>query len=86
MHKSLNNLVAEYLSNLFVKNSTQNMRNLRNTETDLTLPLWKTYNRQKAISFRGSKLWNNLELDIKQTPTLATFKKILIVKLNEACK
>ena len=33
MYKSLNNLVPEYLSNVFLNNSTRNMRNLRSTET-----------------------------------------------------
>ena len=75
MYKSLNALVLEYLSNLFVKNSTRNVRELRNNETDLSLPQWKTKNGQKAISFRGPKLWNKLELNLKQAPSLATFRK-----------
>ena len=33
MYKSLNGLVPEYLSDLFVKNLTRNVRELRNTET-----------------------------------------------------
>ena len=37
MYKSLNGLVSEYLSDLFVKNLTRNVRELRNTETDLLL-------------------------------------------------
>ena len=41
MYKSPNGLVSEYLSNLFVKNSTRNVKELRNTETDLSLPLLK---------------------------------------------
>ena len=52
MYKSLNGLVPEYLSNLFVKNSTLNVRELGNTETDLSLPLRKRKNGQNAISFR----------------------------------
>ena len=77
MCRSLNVLVPEYLSNLFVKNSTRNVRELRNTETDLSLPLRKTKNGQNAISCRGPKLWDQLELDLKQAPSLATFKKRL---------
>ena len=77
MYKSLNGLVPEYLSNLFVKNSTRNVRELRNTETDLSLPLRKTKNGQKAISFHGPKLWNQLDFDLKQAPSFATFKKRL---------
>ena len=77
MYKSLNGLAPEYLSNRFVKNSTRNIRQLRNTETDLMLPLRKTSNGQRGISFRGSKLWNQLDYDIKQAPSLATFKRRL---------
>ena len=77
MYKSINGLVPEYLSNLFVKNSSRNVRELRNTETDLWLPQRKTKSGQRAISFRGPKLWNHLELDLKQASSLATFKKRL---------
>ena len=77
MYTSLNGLVPEYLSNLFVKNSDRNVRELRNTETDLSLPLRKTKNWQNAISFRGPKLWNQLKPHLKQAPSLATFKKRL---------
>ena len=75
MYKSLNGLVPEYLSYFFVKNSTRNDRELRNNETDLSPPLRKTTNGQKAVSFRAPNLWNQLELDLKQAPSLATFKK-----------
>ena len=75
VYKSLNGLVPEYLSSLFEKRSTRNVRELRNTETDLSIPLRKTNNGQRAISFRGPKLWNSLELDVKQAPSLATFKR-----------
>ena len=74
VYKSLNGLVPEYLSSFFEKRSTRNVRELRNTETDLSIPLRKTNNGQRAISFRGPKLWNSLELDVKQAPSLATFK------------
>ena len=77
MYKSLNGLAPKYLSKRFVKNSTRNIRQLRNTETDLMLPLRKTSNGQRGISFRGSKLWNQLDYDIKNAPSLATFKRRL---------
>ena len=72
MYKSLNGLVPEYFSNLFRKNSTRNVRKLRSTDTDLSLPLRKTNNGQSAISFRGPKLWNQRKPDAKQAPSLAT--------------
>ena len=79
MYKSTNGLAPEYLSKLFIKNSAQNTLRLRNTETDLRVPLFKTSNGQKSISFRGPKLWNKLSLDVKHAPSLPTFKK----RLNE---
>ena len=75
VYKSLNGLVPEYLSSLFEKRSTRNVRELRNTETDLSIPLRKTNSGQRALSFRGPMLWNSLELDVKQAPSLATFKR-----------
>ena len=58
----------ELLFNFFVKNSIPNMMQLRNTETDLLLSLKKTSNGQKGISYRGSKLWNQLDHNISQAP------------------
>ena len=63
------------------KNSNRYVRKLRNADTDLSLPLRKTNNGQKAISFRGPRLWNQLELDAKQAPSLATFTRIIKDKL-----
>ena len=62
--QSLNGLVPEYLSNLFERNSTRNVRELRNTETELSISLRKTNNGQRAISFHGPEL-DNLELDVQ---------------------
>ena len=75
MYRSLTGLASEYLSNSFEKNSTQNVRKQRNTDTDLSLLLRKTNNEQRTISFRGPTLWNQLEPDAKQAPSLATFKR-----------
>ena len=41
------------------------------------IPLFKTSNGQKSISFRGPKLWNQLSSDVKLAPSLATFKRRL---------
>ena len=39
VHRSLIGLVPEYLSNLFEKKLTRNVRELRNTKNDLSIPL-----------------------------------------------
>ena len=49
-------------------------RFLRSSETDLKIPLLKTINGQKAFSYRGAKLWNNLERATKLAPSLKIFK------------
>ena len=77
MYKSLSCLAPEYHSKTFVKDSAWIIRQLRNMETNLLLPMRKTSNGKKGRSFRGSKLWNQLDYDIKQAPSLATFKQRL---------
>ena len=59
---------------LFTRNSTRETVNLRNSETDLLAPRMKTSNGQKAFSFRGSKVRNELEHEIKLASSLSTFK------------
>ena len=48
--------------------------NLRNSETDLLAPRMKTSNGQKGCSFRGSKVWIELEHEVTLAPSLSTFK------------
>ena len=72
--KSISGLAPTYLSALFTRNSTPEIVDLRNRETDLLAPRMKTSNGQKAFSFRGSKVWNELEHEVKLAPSLSTFK------------
>ena len=75
--KSLNGLAPRYLCNLFTKNSECSSHSLRNTETDLKLPMKKTTNGQKCFSFRGAKLCNSLPAEPKQAFSLSSFKKMI---------
>ena len=72
--KSLNDLVPQYLCNLFTKNSACSFRNFRNIETDLRLPKKNSANGQTCFSFRGAKLWNSLPAESKTTSSLNGFK------------
>ena len=74
VYKSLNGLAPTYLSNIFSKNSSRRSVKLRNSETDLCIPLYKTSNGQKSFSYRGVHLWNSLEPEVKQAPSLYAFK------------
>ena len=64
--------IARY--NYKIDNSNREIVNLRNGGTDLLAPLMKTSNGQKEFSFRGSKVWNELEHEVKLAPSLSTFK------------
>ena len=72
--KSISGLAPSYLSILFTRNSTRDIVNLRNCETDLHVPRMKTSNGQKAFSFRGAKVWNGLKHEVKLAPSLSTSK------------
>ena len=63
------------------KNSTQNVRKLRKTDTDLSQHLQKTNNVQRVISIPGPKLWDQPDQGAKRAPSLATFKRIIKSKL-----
>ena len=76
----------QHLGKLYSICSEGSDYNLRCTETNLQIPLLRTCTGQKAFSYRGAKLWNELTKETKLAPCLATFKnsherKILISHL-----
>ena len=73
-YKSLNGLVQMYLSNIFSRNSTRDTVYLKNFESDLRVPLFKTANGQKSFVYRGAHLLSNLESEVKKAPALSVFK------------
>ena len=74
-YKAITGLTPSYLANLFTKNTDRNIdTNLRNTSNDLYIPRMTTSKGQKAISFRGAKIWNQLSSDIKEANSLYSFK------------
>ena len=60
---------------LFSKCSEGNHRILHSTETNLQISLLRTSTCQKAISYRGARLWNELDKETKLASSLAPFKK-----------
>ena len=77
MYKSLNDLAPQYLSDLFVRLSDFHTRELRNTKNDLAVPLMRKVSGQKAFSYRGTKVWNKFNNDIKEAPSVYSFKSRL---------
>ena len=72
--KSVNELVPQYLSDLFVANSTISSDNLRRTATDLRLPKKMSSKGQKSFSYRGVATWNSLTVESNRASNLANFK------------
>ena len=76
VYKSINNEAPNYLTSLFERPSQNTIRELRNTKTDLKMPLLKTSSGQKCFSYRVARLWNNLSVDAKSAKTQTQFKKL----------
>ena len=74
VYKALHGLAPPYKKLMFHKLSESCNRTLRNTSTDLRIPLRKTSNGQRIPSYRGVTVWNQLSLEIKTAPSLAAFK------------
>ena len=60
VYKSLNALAPDYLRNVFQKVSEATNRQLRNSKTDLRLPLLKTSTGQKSFAYRGARVWTGV--------------------------
>ena len=41
---------------------------------DFFIPYYKTQKLQRSIKYQGSKIWNSLELNIKQSKSMKLFK------------
>ena len=75
--KCLNNIAPKYLCDIFIKNTVNATRSLRNTNTDLRLPLRSSASGQKCFSFRGAKCWNSLSIKAKETSSFKAFKCLI---------
>ncbi len=67
MYKCLNNLAPCYLTDLFQTNNSCQSNNLHVVKSKL-----EYYNRSFTIT--GAKLWNSLPQNVKDMPTLSSFK------------
>ena len=77
VYRSVNHEVPEYLTGLFQRLSETCARQLRNTSTDLYVPLLKIACGKKCFSYRGAKLWNDLNRESKMANTFTQFKSSL---------
>ena len=71
--KSISGLAPIYPSIPFTRNSTRDIVNVRNCETDLLTSRMKASNGQKTFSSHGATIWNELEHESKLAPSLSSF-------------
>ena len=74
--KCQNDLAPQYLTSKFTKRSNIHTRNTR-TRNSLQIPLYRTAIGQRTFSYRGAYIWNNLHNELRQSASLASFKRAL---------
>ena len=82
VYKSLNVLAPDYLRNIFQKISEATNRQLRNSNTDLRLPLLRTSTCQKSFAYKGAKVWSDLVWSVvKASTSFSSFRRNYKAKL-----
>ena len=75
MYKSLKNIAPDYLTERFMKVSETHNRQLRSADNDLLkVPYSRTKYYDNSFTVSGAKLWNSLPLNIRQSPSIDSFK------------
>ena len=83
MYKSLNNIAPDYLTERFMKVSEPHNRQLRSADNDLLkFPYSRTKYYANSFTVSGAKLWNSLPLNIRQSPSIDSFKCSIIRLTN----
>ena len=77
VYKSINQLAPKYLNSMFIKLSEFRNRQLRDSDTDLYVPLLELACGQKSFSYRGAKLWNSQQTEVKKAKSFTQFVKSL---------
>ena len=74
--KCQNDLAPQYLTSKFTKRSNIRTRNTR-TRNSLQIPLYRKAIGQRTFSYIGANIWNNLHNELRQSASLASFKRAL---------
>ena len=76
MFNILNNMAPDYLRQLFVSNvSKSHERALRSADIKLlAIPLCRNTYYEKSFTVAGAREWNSLPLNLRELPTIQSFK------------
>ena len=76
LHKCINKLVPDYLADMFKSRSQVHNRQTRSSGA-LDIPLCRLSTGQRSFAFRGAKLWNSLNDNIKSLKCPRNFRRHL---------
>ena len=76
MARILSNLAPPYLCDRFFKHSETHSRFTRNCGM-LQISFFKTFAEKRSFQYRAVKIWNDVDNNLKQAPSLYTFQKML---------
>ena len=78
MYKILNNHTAPNVRTSFrLNNECDNTYDLRNRETDLSLPKPNTDSGKRCFKYNGAVVWNNLPYEVKVAESLSSFQRTI---------
>ena len=80
MYKCMYNQAPSYLSQMFTKRNQIHDRETRN-QNELDIPKYRTATGQRTFKYRGTKIWNALDEELKSTANLKHFKFKLKARL-----
>ena len=72
--KCINDLAPPHLCSKFKKRSAIHHQSTRSSDT-LNIPLFRTTSGQRSFSYRGAKIWNNLDEELREITSLHHFKE-----------
>ena len=75
MYKISDNLAPKYLQDLFQQTADIHDRALRSTSDNLLYVPKPLEQFRNSLSYSGSKAWNSITINIKQSDSLSLFKK-----------
>ena len=83
--KSLTNLKLEFVQSFFTNKSIP--FNLRNRNICILSPAPSSHYDINSVQFRGSLLWNNLSISVKESVSVKEFKQKFnhVLKIHSSC-
>ena len=79
-YKCIHGMAPHYLTSKFCNRASIHGRKTRNCD-QLQIPLYTSAAGQRSFKFRGAKIWNSLDTDLKKHKSLKNFRLALKSRL-----